>query len=70
MVNAIMVRTAVCAVKALVEAKKAELAKGGKIFVGPLKDQNGVEKVAKDKALDDKELGGLSWLVEGVEGSL
>ena len=57
-------------VKTLVESKKAELAKGGKIFVGPLNDQKGAEKVAKDKALDDKELGGLSWLVEGVEGSL
>ena len=57
-------------VKALVESKKAELAKGGKIFVGPLKDQSGAEKVAKDQALDDKALGGMSWLVEGVEGSL
>ena len=57
-------------VKALVESKKAELAKGGKIFVGPLKDQSGAEKVAKDQAMDDKALGGMSWLVEGVEGSL
>lgn len=57
-------------VKTLVEGKKAELAKGGKIFVGPLKDQAGAEKVAKDQALDDKALSGMSWLVEGVEGSL
>ena len=57
-------------VKALVESKKAELAKGGKIFVGPLKDQSGAEKVAKDQALDDKALSGMSWLVEGVESSL
>ena len=57
-------------VKTLVENKKAELAKGGKIFVGPLKDQSGAEKVAKDQALDDKALSGMSWLVEGVEGSL
>lgn len=57
-------------VKTLVENKKAELAKGGKVFIGPLKDQSGAEKVAKDQALDDKALGGMSWLVEGVEGSL
>ena len=57
-------------VKTLVESKKAELVKGGKIFVGPLKDQSGAEKVAKDQALDDKALSGISWLVEGVEGSL
>ncbi|MFZ1417906.1 MAG: BMP family ABC transporter substrate-binding protein [Burkholderiaceae bacterium] len=57
-------------VKALVESKKAELAKGGKIFVGPLKDQSGAEKVAKDQSMDDKALSGMSWLVEGVEGSL
>ena len=57
-------------VKSLVESKKAELAKGGKVFVGPLKDQNGAEKVAKDQSMDDKALSGMSWLVEGVEGSL
>ena len=57
-------------VKALVESKKAELAKGGKIFVGPLKDQSGAEKVAKDQSMDDKALSDMSWLVEGVEGSL
>ena len=57
-------------VKALVESKKSELVKGGKVFVGPLKDQSGAEKVAKDQAMDDKALGGMSWLVEGVEGSL
>lgn len=57
-------------VKTLVESKKAELAKGGKVFVGPLKDQSGVQKVAQGVALDDKALGEMSWLVEGVEGSL
>ena len=57
-------------VKSLVESKKVELAKGGKVFVGPLKDQSGAEKVAKDQSLDDKALSGMSWLVEGVEGSL
>ena len=57
-------------VKSLVESKKAELAKGGKVFVGPLKDQSGAEKVAKDQPMDDKALSGMSWLVEGVEGSL
>ena len=57
-------------VKTLVEGKKAELVKGGKVFVGPLKDQTGAEKLAKDKALTDEELLKMSWLVEGVEAKL
>lgn len=57
-------------VKALVEGKKADLAKGGKVFVGPIKDQAGVEKVAKGVELSDAELGKMSWLVEGVEATL
>jgi basic membrane protein A len=57
------------AVNTLVAAKKAELAKGGKVFAGPLKDQAGVEKVAKGAALTDEELGKMSWYVEGVEAS-
>ena len=57
-------------VKELVQGKKEELAKGGQIFVGPLKDQAGVERVPQGQSLDDKALGALSWLVEGVEGSL
>ncbi|TDR31383.1 BMP family ABC transporter substrate-binding protein [Hydromonas duriensis] len=56
--------------KSLIQAKKAELAKGGKVFVGPIKDQAGVEKVAKGVALSDAELSKLDWLVEGVEGKL
>jgi basic membrane protein A and related proteins len=57
-------------VKALVDTKKAELTKGGKVFVGPLKDQTGKEIVAKDAAMTDEELLKMSWLVEGVEAKL
>ena len=56
-------------VKALVESKKPSWSKAVK-YSGPLKDQSGAEKVAKDQTMDDKALGGMSWLVEGVEGSL
>lgn len=57
-------------VKSLVESKKADLVKGGKIFIGPIKDQEGVEKVAKGVELSDAELSKMSWLVEGVEANL
>lgn len=57
-------------VKTLIEGKKDELAKGGKVFVGPIKDQSGAEKVAKDAAISDEDLAKMSWLVEGVEAKL
>jgi simple sugar transport system substrate-binding protein len=57
-------------VKTLVETKKAELAKGGKVFVGPLRDQSGKEIVAAGTAMTDEELLKMSWLVEGVEAKL
>ena len=57
-------------VKTFVDGKKAELAKGGKVFVGPIKDQSGAEKVAKGAELSDADLSKLDWLVEGVEAKL
>ena len=58
-------------VKALVEAKKADL-KAGKIrvFDGPVKDQSGAVKVANGKTLSDGDLQGFNWYVEGVSGKL
>ena len=57
-------------VKAVVESKKAELTKGGKVFVGPMKDQSGAEKVAAGASISDEDLLKMSWLVEGVEAKL
>ncbi|WMJ79507.1 BMP family ABC transporter substrate-binding protein [Clostridium sp. MB40-C1] len=38
-----------------------------KIFVGPIKDNKGQEKVAKDKVMTDEELLKFNWFVEGVQ---
>lgn len=57
--------------KELVEKQKQALIAGeDKIFVGPIKDQNGNEKVPAGKAMSDEELLKFDWFVEGVEGKL
>ncbi|MGY0374508.1 BMP family ABC transporter substrate-binding protein [Clostridium sp. JNZ J1-5] len=40
-----------------------------KIFVGPIKDNKGTEKVAKDKVMSDQELLKFDWFVEGVQNA-
>ncbi len=40
------------------------------IFSGPIKDQNGKVKVQAGETLTDKELNGMFWFVEGVEGKI
>lgn len=40
------------------------------IFVGPLKDQNGVERVAAGKSMTAEELLGIKWLLDNVTGPL
>lgn len=57
-------------VKAKVEAKRAEL-KAGKdeIFVGPIKDQSGKERIAAGQKASDPDLLGMTWFVEGVVGT-
>ncbi len=40
-----------------------------KIFVGPIKDNKGTEKVAKDTVMTDKELLEFNWFVEGVQNA-
>lgn len=49
--------------------KKDIIAGSNKVFVGPLKDQQGKERFAAGQAMSDKELLGMTWFVEGVIGS-
>jgi basic membrane protein A len=49
---------------------KADIAEGKKkVFVGPIKDQNGVVKIADGVVAEDGELLGMTWFVEGVVGT-
>jgi len=58
------------AVQKRVLAKKDEIASGkAKVFVGPIKDQSGKLRIAKDTPADDQELLGMTWFVEGVVGT-
>ncbi|HWK47086.1 MAG TPA: BMP family ABC transporter substrate-binding protein [Stellaceae bacterium] len=41
-----------------------------KVFVGPLLDQSGAQKVAAGVVMDDGALNAMQWLVQGVEGKL
>jgi basic membrane protein A and related proteins len=51
--------------------KVADITAGkNKIFVGPLVDQSGAEKVAAGVVMDDKALNEMQWLVQGIEGKL
>jgi basic membrane protein A and related proteins len=53
-----------------VNAEKAKIIAGDqKIFVGPIKDQNGEVKLGAGKVASDEELLGMTWFVEGVIGS-
>lgn len=53
----------------LVMKRKAEIESGKfHIFSGPLHDQSGAVKVPAGKTLNDAELLGLQWFVQGVEG--
>ncbi len=58
-------------VQALAETTVADIKSGkNKVFVGPLRDQSGAEKVAAGAVMDDGALSGMQWLVEGIEGKL
>ena len=55
------------------EMKTAEEAiVSGKLkpFSGPIKDQSGAERVAAGAALPDQEIRTMTWLVDGVQGTL
>jgi simple sugar transport system substrate-binding protein len=58
-------------VKALVEAKTAEIAAGTlHPFQGPVKDQSGAVKIAAGAVMSDGDMLGFDWYVEGVVGKL
>jgi len=52
-----------------VMAKREAIKGGEKVFVGPIKDQNGEEKVAAGAAMSDKDMLGMTWFVKGVIGT-
>lgn len=58
-------------VKALVEAKKAEIKAGNvRVFDGPVKAQDGTIKAKAGESLSDGDLKGMNWYIDGVEGKL
>ena len=58
-------------VAALLTEKTAAI-KEGKLhpFQGPVKDQSGKEVMASGKSIEDKDLKGMTYYVQGVEGSI
>lgn len=59
------------AVRAKAQAVETRIKNGElSVFKGPLKDQQGHERVAQGKILDSNELETTSWLLEGVQGSV
>ncbi|MCD6290139.1 MAG: BMP family ABC transporter substrate-binding protein [Anaerolineae bacterium] len=58
-------------VRKLVDAKKAEIVSGDfDVFVGPIKDNKGQERVPAGHVMTDKEKRSFNWLVEGVVGEI
>jgi len=59
------------AVKALVEAKRQEIVAGTfDVFVGPIKDNAGQDRVPAGVTMTDEQKLSFDWLVEGVVGSI
>ena len=52
-----------------VNMEKAAIAAGKKIFVGPIKNQEGEVKIAEGASATDPELLGMTWFVQGVVGT-
>jgi simple sugar transport system substrate-binding protein len=53
------------------EEKKAAIIDGSlKPFMGPIKDNAGVEKVAAGKMMSDEDFNKINWFVAGVEGNV
>jgi simple sugar transport system substrate-binding protein len=58
-------------VKAAAEKAAADVASGAvHPFTGPIKDRDGVERIAAGATADDGMMAGMDWFVEGVEGDL
>lgn len=57
--------------KDAVEKAEKELKDGtSKLFVGPIKDQNGTLKVKDGEKMSDNDIWNINWFVEGVEGTI
>lgn len=58
-------------VRKMVEAKQEEIVAGTfDVFVGPIKDNTGKERVPAGKTMTDEEKLSFDWLVEGVVGKI
>ena len=58
-------------VRALADAKKAQILAGTfDVFVGPIKDNTGKERVAAGVTMSDPDKLSFDWLVEGVDGTI
>jgi simple sugar transport system substrate-binding protein len=58
-------------IQKLVKEKEAAIADGSlHPFAGPVKDNEGNEKVAEGSTLSDKDMLGMNWYVEGVQGKV
>jgi simple sugar transport system substrate-binding protein len=54
-----------------VDEATAKIAAGTlKPFTGPVKDQNGVERIPAGKSLTDEEILNMKWFAEGVQGKI
>jgi len=53
-----------------VEAARQKIYAGQDVFCGPIKDQNGQERVAAGQCMTDAEMLSFDWLVEGVVGTI
>jgi len=56
--------------KKVEEVKSKILAGTWDVFTGPVKDQSGKERLAKDAKMSDKDMLSMDYFVEGVEGSI
>ena len=58
-------------VKALVEEEKQKIIRGEwDVFTGPIRDQNGAERIPEKAVMSDADMLGFNWFVEGVEGDI
>lgn len=58
-------------VKDKIAAKKQEMIQGEwDVFTGPIKAQDGTEKVAADQRMTDEQMLSLDWFVAGVDGTI
>ncbi len=53
-----------------VEAAKERILSGDDVFCGPINNQDGQEMVAEGECMSDSDMLNMSWLVEGVIGSV